>query len=59
MNAIVSPLPNKPRFSPWIAEEEIVAAMAQNRQKLTTFIDEVDPDYFNSGDCKNIFKMVI
>jgi replicative DNA helicase len=32
--------------------------MAQNRQKLTTFVDEVDPDYFNSSNCKNIFKMI-
>jgi replicative DNA helicase len=46
------------KFSPWIIEEEILSALIQNRQKLTTFIDEVNPDFFNSVDCKNIFKMI-
>lgn len=46
------------KFSPWIIEEEILSALIQNRQKLTTFIDEINPDFFNSVDCKNIFKMI-
>ena len=46
-----------PKFSPWIIEEEILSALVQNRQKMTTFIDEIDADFFNSSDCKNIFRM--
>ena len=46
-----------PKFSAWIIEEEILSALVQNRQKMTTFIDEIDAEFFNSSDCKNIFKM--
>lgn len=53
-NAVV---PINKKFSPWIAEEELISALIQNRQKLTTFIDEIDAEFFNSSDCKNVFKM--
>ena len=58
MSAISSAVvPINKKFSPWIAEEELISALIQNRQKLTTFIDEIDAEFFNSSDCKNVFKM--
>lgn len=57
MNSSSPVVPISKKFSPWIAEEELLSALVQNRQKLTTFIDEVDPEFFNSGDCKTVFKM--
>ena len=50
-------VPINKKFSPWLIEEELLSALIQNRQKLTTFIDEIDPEFFNSNDTKNVFKM--
>lgn len=57
MNNANAVVPMNKKFSPWIAEEELLSALVQNRQKLTTFIDEIDPEFFNSNDCKSVFKM--
>lgn len=56
MTATVTTLNKK--FSPHIIEEELLSAIVHNKQKLTTFIDEVLPEFFNSSDCKIIFKII-
>lgn len=52
----VTPLQKK--FHPWMQEAEILSGLIQNKSKLTTFIDEINPDFFNSQNCKIIFKNI-
>jgi replicative DNA helicase len=46
------------KFAPHIIEEELLSAIVFNKQKLTTFIDEILPEFFNVSDCKTIFKII-
>jgi hypothetical protein len=46
------------KFNTWISEEEILSGLIQNRTKLVTFMDEINPEFFNNTHAKTIFKNI-
>lgn len=56
--AAVAPLPLPKKFPSWVSEEQIISGLLQSRVKLVTFLDDLDPNFFNSQHCKIIFKSI-
>lgn len=48
----------KPKFNIFNLEADLISSLVQDKQLCATFMEEIEPEFFESADCKNLFRVV-
>lgn len=56
--AATQPIPLPKKFPSHISEDQIISGLLQSKVKLITFLDDLDSNFFNSQNCKTMFKSI-
>lgn len=49
---------NTPKFKIFNLENDLISSIVHDKQLCATFIEELQPEFFDNGDCRSVFKVI-
>ena len=47
-----------PKFTVYNLEPDLISSLVHDKQLCATFIEEIEPEFFDNSDCRTLFKVI-